>query len=346
MAFLGMNLSEYGYAIGSPAHRFLAYDDLYYSGEANIILPTSEKTHFHSILAVDKDNNIIRNSNSFLVDLNFIHRKDNYRDIGSYDTVAGTNVFRRINATYHYLTTHPVEEIVEREMFLLVNPFSSTNIGHDLSILFDRIQEYNSRQLTMPVVLAEAMLDCPRSLEICQLLLPNTEIYYLPSNKIIHFKNLHISKNVIFDITRHKAIIDKIIDKVISNPLFHSTDKFKNKKIILIKSNHNKYVVTKSTCYNAVKFIDTLVNNYGWMHINPEEMSMIEIIAYLYYADKILTSFGAISYAHTIFFNPNKKYYYLQSQYAPYYYHHNAIIIHTSYDLDANISKLVSKIEE
>lgn len=287
-----MDLSAYEYGVGSIAHQYIGYDDSYYIGEVKMILPTSEKTHFHSILAVDMSNAVIRNSNSFLVDPYFYTRKDNCASIVEYDDIlGGTRVYRRINATYQYLTTHPVEEVVDREMFLLCNPFSATNIGHDLSIMFDRITEYKARGLTIPVVLAEAMLECPRSIEVCQILLPTTEIYYLPSDKVVQFKCLHISKNVILDITRHDSIIKTLITNVTNDPVI--VDTFKSKKIILIKTNRNKIVVSKWSCYNATKFIDTLVNERGWICINPEEMHMKEIIAYLYYAD-----IGAISYAH------------------------------------------------
>lgn len=344
--FLGMNLSKYDYCDGCAAHRVIAHDDSYYIGEVKLILPTSEKTHFHSILAVDMCNNIIRNSNSFLVDRNFTSQKDIFSSFFHYDNAGGNGIFRRINATYQYLTTHATEEIVEREMFLLCNPFSATNIGHDLSIIFDRINEYKVRGLTIPVVLAEVMLDCPRSVELCKILLPTAEIYCLPSNKIVNFKKLHISKNVIFDITRHNSIIRSIIDSVISDPTINSDDTFKHKKIILIKSNRNNYVVSRWSCYNASRFIDTLVDSKGWIFINPEDMSMKEIIAYLYYADKIVTSYGAISYAHTIFFNPSIKYYYLFTTHGPYYSTHNANIIRTSLDLDSNIPTLLANLGE
>jgi len=56
----------------------------------------------------------------------------------------------------------------------------------------------------------------------------------------------------------------------------------------------------------------------GWIIINPEKMNMNEIILYLSRAKKILTSYGAISYAHEIFFNRDCNWYFLKFQYLPY----------------------------
>jgi hypothetical protein len=343
MSFLGYSTNEYAFTDRSLLRSSMKLGEPYYEGPARIICPIIDNKTFHAILAVDSSKNIITNSNSFLEDPNFV--RNTIAGIREYDD--NHTIMRRTEISYKYLLAKPVELEIAKEMFLLCNPFSATNVGHDISILLNRIHEYKQRKLTIPVVLSEFMKTIPRTIEICEALLPGIEFFYLPNNMIVKFQKLHIAHNEIFNIIKHPYLADNIVQHVINTPMIkENVEKYKDRKILLIKTNRNKSVVSKWSCFSAEKTIETLMGSYGYIYINPEETHMFEIIAYLYYASKIVTSFGAISYAHTIFFNPKIKYHYLKIQHNPYYYTNRHIIVNVSLNLDTQIPALLKALGE
>jgi hypothetical protein len=140
-------------------------------------------------------------------------------------------IYSRLNITYKYLLNTHIDEYIDEEIFLLANPFTGTNIDHDLSIILNRIHIYRLHNLTMPIVLTEFSKAIPRNIEICRLLLPNSKIYFLPDNKIVKFRKLHITENIIFDIMKHRYLINEIIEKTIDLPLIRNNfDNYKDKK--------------------------------------------------------------------------------------------------------------------
>lgn len=315
-------------------------DNSEFVGEAKLICPFAGLNTFHAMLGIRPDGSVLYNSNSFLVDLNFIR---NQSGLVSYDKQF--TIFRRLEYTYNYLKTNAAAETVDREMFLLLNPFGASNIGHDLSILFDRIATYKARGYRMPVVVGDVMKLIPRSLEICMLLLPDTEFFFLPSDKIIHFRHIHIHKNVIFDITRHRTtIVKELIEKCIAATPAGDLESFKNKKVIIMKTDLNLQVVTSSTCFRCSNTIRQLESRHGFMYINPEKLHMKDIILYLYFASRIVTSYGAISYAHGIFFNPSITYHFVKTIYNPYYDAEKYKIVPAPLDIDSVQESFISGI--
>ena len=346
-SFLGINLDEFVLTNNTLDSLRLDLHPPYYVGPVKLILPPIFNK-FHSILAIDETNTIVNNSNCFLSDPNFLKDDPNYDNIKNYDV--GHKIFSRIYITHMYLCNNKEDITIDNEMFLLCNPFSATNIGHDLSILFHRINIYREHGLTMPVVLSEFMLTIPRSLEVCKLLLPNTEFYMLPNNKIVKFTKLHIASNLVYDIKKYTNIINEVLQKSIQSSTIQNIDDYKNKKVLIIKTTRNKNVITIYTCFDSEKTIDLLTSKYDYVYINPEEMSMIEIILYVHFAKKIVCSYGAILYAHAIFFNPNIKYIYLNSNNhisPPYYLSSEQYTsITTITNLDSKIPELLLQIDE
>jgi len=265
---------------------------------------------FHAILALDKDKKIIRNSNSFLTDPFMIKLyTSNPEEIKFYDL--NQTIYTRLQKTYDYLLTAEPEIVVEEQMFLLLNSFSSVNFGHDLSILFDRINTYRSLNLNIPVVVGDCMYHIPRSLEILKMFFPDTQLYYLPSNTTVLFKDLIITENIVFDILKNKDIIDELIKKCNDS---NNDDKYKGKKIFIVKNfNNNKNILTKYTAFNCSKTMDILTTKLNYICINPEEMPMRDIILYLNNASKIVTSYGAILYGNGLFFNKNAEMYFMNT---------------------------------
>jgi hypothetical protein len=315
-------------------------DDSEYVGEATLICPFAGPNTFHAMLGIRPNGDVLHNSNSFLTDSNFINNRKGLMEYDKHFTI-----FRRLAYTHTYLKTNPAEEVIEEEMFLLLNPFGASNIGHDLSILFDRINTYKMRGLTMPVVVGDVMKLFPAALEICNLLLPGTKLFFLPSDKIIHFKRLHIHKNVVFDITRHRStIVRELIERCISETPADVLDSFKGQKIIIMKTDLNSQVVTSTTRFRCSNTIRTLERLHGFKYINPEVLPMKDVILYLQFASRIVTSFGAISYAHGIFFNPHIKFHFIKTEYDPYYDIDKYTVVKMPLDIDSVETRFITAI--
>ncbi len=319
-------------------------NNLEYKGPCKLYYHDVPMTKFIPILGLDDKNNIIENSNSFLVDSNFIRHSCDH--IKNYDSEH--KIFTGLQLTYDNIKNLEPQEIVEEPMFLLFNPFSGRNVGHDLSILFHRIHLYRQMQLDIPIIVGDTMLEFPFSLEICKLLLPNSKLYFLKSNTIVNFKNIIITQNVIFDINRYTYLHKEIISRCIDN--CDNIEKYGNKKVFLVKNLYNqKNIVSKYTGFYVSDLINKLEQNYGFIIINPETMAYDEIILYLSLASKIVVSYGAIMYGNAIFFNEIAKLYYIttNSNLIPYYRpeRYKTILLQDN-NLDRNVNYFLSKIEE
>jgi hypothetical protein len=175
----------------------------YYSGPSSLYYPSTPYNKFIPILALDKNNHIIDNSNSFLTDDGFANQDIN--SINNYNNYHC--IFSGLQNSYNILLEKKEETIkIDDNIFLLFNPFSGRNSGHDLSILFTKIHHYRTNQLDTPVIVGDTMNDFPFTLDICRLLLPEVKFYSLIPNKIYEFKNILITSNCIFDINRHKFV--------------------------------------------------------------------------------------------------------------------------------------------
>jgi hypothetical protein len=288
-----------------------------YNGYAKLYYPDVGVTSFLPILAVDNNNTIIENSNSYFTDPCFRQCDTSY--IFDYDS--RFKIFSSLQLILNKIQELPLHETIDKPMFLLLNPFGGRNVGHDLSILFHRIHIYKTKNLSMPVIVGESMLDFPFTLDICKMLLPNTEFYMMKKDTFVEFKNLYITHNVVFDINLHTYLHNELTKYCIENCT--NIDKYKNKKICLIKNTATqKNIVTTNTSFYSKELVKILETKYGYVVINPETIKSCEMILYLHFASKILVSFGAIMYGNAIFFNKSADLYYIISHsnnYVPYY---------------------------
>lgn len=314
-----------------------------YSGPSRLYYSTTEYNKFIPILAINQTNEIIANSNSFLTDDNFI--------INSIDNIIEYNnrfnILSQLNNSYNILLENNIKKVnITENVFLLFNTFSARNSGHDLSILFNRINYYLSNKLDIPVIIGDTMSDFPFTLDICKLLLPNTKFYTINADTIIEFDNIIITYNYVFDINCHKYLHKEIQNKVINNCI--NLDKYKNKKICLLKHIQlNKNIVSMSTAFYGTKLLNILENKYNYIIINPEIMKYDELILYLSFASKILVSYGSIMYTNAIFFSDTASLYYIKTiNNPPYYDEHRYKWVNTSSDLDSNIDSFISSIDE
>ena len=114
-------------------------------------------------------------------------------------------------------------------------------------------------------------------------------------------KELIILTNFFFHIYKHPYLIQDSIQRTIKT---YDNPKYKNKNIFIAKSHEQKFVFNKHTVIRCPILLDKIRKRDNWIIINPETMNLYDIILYLYYAKRILTSYGAILYGHEIFFNP------------------------------------------
>jgi hypothetical protein len=288
-----------------------------YNGYAKLYCQDVGVTNFMPVLAVDKNNNIIKNSNSYLTDPSFTN--GNLSALFGYDSRFKT--FSSLQVILNKMPDLPVHETIDEPMFLLLNPFGGRNVGHDLSILFHKIHIYKTKNLTIPVVVGESMLDFPFTLDICKMLLPNTAFYMLKKNTVVEFKNLYVTHNVVFDINLHRYLHDEIIKHCTEKTT--DIDKYKNKKVCLIKNTFTqKNIVTTTTSFYSKELIKILETKYDYVIINPESIDSRDLILYLHFSSKILVSYGAIMYGNAIFFNKHADLYYIMlnsNNHRPYY---------------------------
>lgn len=316
--------------------KYIRYSHKLHTGDATVYIePIQNK--FHSLLAIDSNKEIILDSNSFFTDRNFV--ENTYKGRKEYDEIHG--IYTRLDMTYRYLICETPSLIIEEPMFMLLNPFSAVNFGHDLSILLDRIKLYKAMKLNIPVVVGDIMNTIPRSLEICKVLLPDTQFYFLPSNTVVNFKYIVIPPNTVFHILKNLDLIQEIIQIYNKGAI---EQKFMNRKIFIVKNNDNNNIITKYNVFNCRNTIQTLVDYYNYVYINPEKMPMNEIVQYLSNAKKIITSYGSISYGNAIFFNKSAEIFYLNQE--PYYDNHLCKVIHCDYDLDSCLKKFLKQIGE
>lgn len=323
--------------------------DKYKANDSNLyndvlcIFPSYKNNTFHSILAINMDDTIVTYSNSFLHDSLFDNPKC---DINKYDQE--TSIVTRLNITYDYLLKNKsnISICIDETCYLLANPFNASNFGHDLSIILDRINSYINLNLDIPVILPQFVESIPRIKEVVEILLPSTKIILMEPDKIYKFSKLYVTFNEIFNILKHQSLINKLIDNTIKS--MDNLEKYKNKKIIIFKNSKHANVVSKWNCFNAIDCINTLVNNLEWVEINPEILNIKELICYLCFAKKIITSYGAISYGNAVFFNPNAKRYFLCiNNWGPYYHDNLYEIIHVNeLNLDSIKNRIISIVEK
>lgn len=305
--------------------------------DIKFIFPLLQDNTFHSMIGIDNNKLIISDTNSYLEDIAST-KNSNYNN--------RFTVYSRINITYNYLINNNVEGNIEDEICYFMTPFDSVNLGHNLSIIFDFIYKYKKMNLDCPIVLSEYSKKYPNALKILQLFFPNNKILFIENNKIYSFKKIYIFKPIVFNIMMHRNVIRECVDK--NNLQITNIDYYKNKNIVLIKTNTNTNVVRKQFAFNAKKFQEVISNIKDWIFIDPEKTSIYEIIPYLLFANKIVTCHGSINYAHAPFFNINAKIFYLRIPHSndrPYFPHPNQKIINVPLDLDSILPELLNNLE-
>jgi len=190
----------------------------------------------------------------------------------------------------------------------MINPFVFSNSGHDLSIMLNNV-DYILKNNIKHILILQGYKN-QHNFKLISLLLPEDCVFYeLDINKIYKIQNIIIIKQLIFDITYHKYLIDRLND-TIKNKYSKIYNDYKNKNVILIKSNRNPNVMRKYFQINCEKMLINLENS-NWTYLIPENIDIFQLCIYLLYANKIIFSDGAILYTNKLFFNINATHIYI-----------------------------------
>lgn len=297
------------------------------------LFPYDNPNTFHAELAIYGDNNkIIANSNSYIEDT-YARNEQSYED--------KHKIYARINHTYDVLCNSVAEEHIDERVCSFMSPFDSVNFGHNLSIVFDFIHQYRSIGLNVPIVLSNVSKEFPNILRILELFFD--DIRFIDNNKVYSFKEIYFFTPIILDVCRHPHVINETIYRSLKNIPNH--DLYKNKNVFMVKLlNKQTNIVETSTAFYADTLLDTLKTDETWIVIQPEVMSIYEIITYLHYANSIVTSEGAISYGHAIFFNKKAVLHFLvqNNNRQPYIYINWMKHIHVTKNLDNHIGTILN----
>lgn len=290
----------------NTVHKYSAY----------VFIPEIEKYNFHPLLALEKESKkIIGKSNTYLNDAIYM---TNIRYDERYQ------IYTRLNYVYKRMielidkVSDKVNDItlsITDECILFANAFSAQNIGHDISITNYLINYYliniKERNPNCKIVLLESTKKQPRILEYIEMFIPATQFIFIDYQNLYLFENIHIPYSYQYHINEfmdiftktYKLAEQKIMEKMGTDSL---STKYKNKKIFLVKNSTHTVVTTNNVfqCEKVMKYLET---TKGYIIINPEKMSLWEIIVYLNNAQKIIVSNGAILYAHQNFFNPRAQ---------------------------------------
>ena len=142
--------------------------------------------------------------------------------------------------------------------------------------------------------------------KLVQILLPEYCIFYeLDMNTIYSIKNIIIIYPEIINIFKHSDLIETLTNKILVN-YSHMYPDYKDKNIILMKTNRNENIFAKHTQIYCEKMLTNLENK-GFIYVIPEKMDIFHLCLYLLNAKTIIFSTGSILYTNKLFFNKNAK---------------------------------------
>ncbi len=282
---------------------FMHNSTLYYTSPNNIYNyigicnPCYYENKWHSILGITtNDNRIITNSNTFYWEN--AHELDKKWKIHN----DHTRIYDRLVYTYHHIKNTNVKNrtLIEPECFLMANPFTGINSGHELSIILDAVDYIRKNSTIEKIVVFGYAFKYPNNLNLLKLLIPEDKLLFINFNTVYQFNKIHIIKQELHNITKHQYLIDELKNKITQK--FPDATKYKNKKIIMIKNIRNVQVLRGYDQFICENLFNEL-HKRGYVNINPEQMDIFELAMYLMNAKFIVSSYGGILYTNQIFFN-------------------------------------------
>ncbi len=282
--------------------HYISPNDVYdYIGLSS---PSYYENKWHSILAITtNDNRVITNSNTFYW--------ENWDTLGTKWTIQNDHnkIYDRIVFTYHHIKNTPIKNrvYIDTECFLMANPYTCVNSGHELSIILDAVN-YIRRHNIPKIVIFNYSYKYPNNLNLLKLLIPETKLMFINFNTVYQFRKIHIIKQELHNIYKHQNLINELKTKIIAK--YGDSFRFKNKKVIMIKNSRNTQVLRSYDQFICENLFGAL-HKRGYIAINPEEMNIFDLAMYLMFAKVIVTSYGGILYTNQIFFNTSAEIYIL-----------------------------------
>lgn len=216
-----------------------------------------------------------------------------------------------------------------KEAALFANPFSGTNLGHDISYTLFMIYWYKERKLTCPILLLSRVRAHPRILEILRIFLDPELFRFMPDEAVWHIGKIHMFDSVKDSAFFNIARFPDMLNKIKSVALETYGDCVFPPNIFLGKTHEQVQVLASETAIKCPELLARLRQDPSWIIVNPEdrEMTLMKLIAMLQKAQKIVTTTGSISYAHELFFSKDAKWFFLQTHQAPYHFREKYIIL-------------------
>lgn len=295
-----MNTIKYNSGYGNI---FMHNSTLYYTSPNNIYNyigicnPCYYENKWHAILGVtSNDNRIITNSNTFYWEN--AHELDKKWQIHN----DHTRIYDRLVYTYHHIKNTNIKHrtLIEQECFLMANPFTGINSGHELSIILDAVDYIRKNTTIEKIVVFGYAFKYPNNLNLLKLLIPEDKLLFMNFNTVYQFNKIHIIKQELHNITKHQYLIDELKYKITLR--YPDISKYKNKKVIMIKNKRNAQVVRTYDQFICETLFNEL-HKRGYLIINPEQMDIFNLVMYLMHARIIISSYGGILYTNQLFFN-------------------------------------------
>jgi hypothetical protein len=262
-----------------------------------------------SKISTTVDKKLINNSNHFINHI--IKTNDWGQENGYYPPYKRKEhkIYSRIVKNYYDIINSKIDPvIIEDKCIFLHNSFSTGNAGHDLFCILNILMKYKDVPDIKFVLFDE--IDSNNNYHIIKLFIDDEKIIKIKSKQIYNFTkqvfNFEIDNHgpIIFnyiDIINDikKQIIEKV-ETIYSNEYYQ---KLKNKKVILVKNNNNKYVVRTDDCFNANLLFNYLNTKNDWYICNPEIDNFFIFTYTLLHAKLIIIGQQGISCCNQIYFN-------------------------------------------
>lgn len=192
--------------------------------------------------------------------------------------------------------------------FYYINSFMFSNSGHDLSCMLNYVDYINKNNIKNIVTLKNYKNTNNFKLLI-HLLPTDINIIELSHETVYFFKEIIIIDQVVYNILCHNYLICNL-KNIINEKYSNQYSDYKNKNIILMKTNRSPNVMLQSTVLQCESLLVKL-ENMGYIYVVPENMDIIYLALLLMNANNIVFSTGSILYTNKIFFNENAKLYFI-----------------------------------
>ena len=232
------------------------------------------------------------------------------------------HIYDNISFGYVYMCDgrEPVHTMTEAALF--ANPFSGSNLGHDISLTLFMVHWYKQRKLSCPILLLSRVQNLPRILEVLRVFFDPNVFRFMPDEAVWHVETLHM-----FDSTKDSAFYNiskfpSMLDQIKAAALTKYGHLHFPPNVFLGKTHEQVQVLASETAIRCPELLNTLRKDASWFIVNPEvrELTLLKLVTMLQKASKIVTTTGSISYAHEMFFSNSARLFYLQTHRKPYHY--------------------------